>query len=272
MVQLLTIQNLSVRIGKKKIIDHFSLAIAPGELHVLMGPNGSGKSTVSQALLAHPQYTVSADALRFMGKDIKKRTTDERARLGIFLGFQYPLSIPGISLSTILPAAKKEALNPKIGSKVLHATLASKIEFEQREQQAQLRVDLESAMSSLGMDPAMLYRGLNDGFSGGEKKKAEILQMVALKPKLAILDEPDSGLDIDALKKIAQAINTAHKAGMAILLITHYQRILKYLKPNRVHIVAHGRIVKSGGAELARTIEKKGYEHIIESKPKRDAK
>ncbi len=272
MKPLLLIENLSVRIGTKKIIDRFSLSMRPGELHVLMGPNGSGKSTVSQALLAHPQYKVTATKLRFATTDIRKLSTDARARLGIFLGFQYPLSIPGISLSTILPAAQRESATAQSSSKVLHATLASKMEYESRERQTKLRADLTHAITALGMDPAMLYRGLNDGFSGGEKKKAEILQMIALRPKLAILDEPDSGLDIDALKKIAHAINAAHKAGMALLLITHYQRILKYLHPDHVHILANGHIVQSGGPELARAIEKKGYEQSIPTKAQKHAK
>lgn len=261
MQPLLSIDNLSVRIGTKKIIDRFSLSIKPGELHVLMGPNGSGKSTVSQALLGHPQYRVTAKRLWFAGTELRKLSTDARARLGLFLGFQYPLSIPGISLSTILPAVAK-GMQHDADDSMLHPTLASKMAHEERERQAKLRVDLEDAIRQLGMDTTMLYRGLNDGFSGGEKKKAEILQMTALKPRLAILDEPDSGLDVDALKKIAQAINRAHRSGMAILLITHYQRILKYLKPDRVHIVSKGRIVKSGKAGLVKHIEKQGYENI----------
>jgi Fe-S cluster assembly ATP-binding protein len=257
---LLTIEHLRVRIGAKRIITDFSLMMRHGELHVLMGPNGSGKSTVSQALLGHPHYTITTSKLVFDGTDLKKLTTDERARLGIFLGFQYPLSIPGISLSTVLPQVIK---GMHTAADKEHLTLAETIAAEERERQVQLRLDLEDTMQRLGMDPAMLYRGLNDGFSGGEKKKAEILQMTALKPKLAILDEPDSGLDVDALKKIAQAINRAHRSGMAILLITHYQRILKYLKPDKVHIVSKGTIVKTGSAKLAYMIERNGYDSFL---------
>lgn len=266
MKPLLCIENLTIRIGTKKITNAFSLTIPKGRLHVLMGPNGSGKSTVAQALLGHPGYRSSARRLTFDGHDLKKLSTDERARSGLFLGFQYPLAIPGISLNTILTSVEKENQKNEKRPKKTYATLSSRTKAANLQKNTPLAQRLQAAMSDLAFDSAMFYRGINDGFSGGEKKKTEILQMVALKPKLAILDEPDSGLDVDALKKIAKAIDRAHRSGMAILLITHYQRILKYLSPDRVHIVSKGKIIRSGGPELIRYIEKHGYENL---KPKK---
>lgn len=256
MTKLLDIQKMRVSIEGKSIVRNFSLVIKPGELHVMMGPNGSGKSTVAQALLGHPHYRTTATRLIFNGKDIRKLKTDARARLGLFLGFQYPLTVSGVTLANLF-SELTQADQKK--NKQLHLTLASRMATEQREAHDRLHVAVEDHMRELTLPEEILYRGLNDGFSGGEKKKTEMLQMRALKPKLAILDEPDSGVDIDALKAIAASINAAHKDGTAILLITHYQRILKYLKPDAVHIMLKGKIVKSGDATLAREIERKGY-------------
>ena len=267
MSALLTIKNLTVSTDKKTILRKLSVVIKPGEMHVLMGPNGSGKSTLAYALLGHPHYTVTASELSFAGKNLKTLTTDERARLGLFLGFQYPLAISGLSLSHFLPAALQTRLRQKKSvSKQAYVMLADKMAAEQRVAAEKFRSAVGENLQKLGLKEEMLYRSLNEGFSGGEKKKAEILQMLALHPKLAILDEPDSGLDVDALKKIAAAINAAHKHGTAILLITHYQRILKYLKPDKVHVLANGKLVKSGGPELARVIERKGYEQLVSKK------
>ncbi|MEK7584666.1 MAG: Fe-S cluster assembly ATPase SufC [Patescibacteria group bacterium] len=260
--KLLDIQNLSVTINKKKIVDRFDLSIKTGELHVLMGPNGSGKSTIAYSILGHPGFTVRAAQLSFEDKNLKQLTTDERARLGIFLGFQYPLAVNGISLSSVIPAALEYRIKQKRVKKRVYATLASRMAYEQHVAREWFRGDIAENLASLGMQEEMLYRSLNEGFSGGEKKKAEVLQMLALSPKLAILDEPDSGLDVDALRRIAKAIHRAHQGGMAILLITHYQRILKYLRPDRVHIVSGGRLSRSGGPELARMIERHGYESL----------
>lgn len=230
------------------------------ELHVLMGPNGSGKSTLAYALMGHPRYQVKARELMFAGKDIRKKRTDERARLGLFLGFQYPQPLPGISLSSILPAAlKKQTSSRKQPDTIKYFSLASREAFEKQQELRALHTSVLEHMQKLGLNETMLYRNLNEDFSGGEKKKAEMIQMLALSPKLALLDEPDSGLDVDALRSIAESINTARNNGTSVLLITHYQRILKYLKPDRVHILAGGMIVRSGGVELAKQIEQHGY-------------
>ncbi|MBI4090921.1 MAG: Fe-S cluster assembly ATPase SufC [Candidatus Komeilibacteria bacterium] len=254
---MLDIKKMRVSIEGKIIVRDLTLAIKPGELHVLMGPNGSGKSTIAHALLGHPRYRTAATRLRFNSKDIRKLKTDARARLGLFLGFQYPLTVSGVTLANLFSELTKK--NRPRNKKLLHLTLASRMATEQREAQDLLRAAVTGHMRELALPEDMLYRGLNDGFSGGEKKKAEMLQMLALKPKLAILDEPDSGVDIDALKAIAKSIAAARKVGTAILLITHYQRILKYLKPDAVHIMVKGKLVRSGTAILAREIEKKGY-------------
>ena len=263
MKQILVAKKLNVSIAGKKIVHGIDLTIGAGSFHVLMGPNGSGKSTIAYALAGHPHYSVTAAALNFAGKPLLKQTVDERARNGLFLGMQYPQTIPGLSLSHVLPLAMQARFkNPK--EKVTqHITLAGRMAAAATREREQLRSDLDTYLPILGMHEDMLYRSVNEGFSGGEKKKAEVLQMLALKPKLAILDEPDSGVDVDALRKIAAAINKAHKAGTAILLITHYNRILKYLKPDRIHILAGGKVVSSGTAALAKKVEKEGYEGLI---------
>lgn len=256
-MKLLDIKKLRVSIEGKPIVRDLSLAIKTGELHVLMGPNGSGKSTIAQALLGHPRYRVTASRLLFNGKDIRKLKTDARARLGLFLGFQYPLTVSGVTLANLFSELAQTGRTKK--DKQLYLTLASRMASERRVAHDRLRAAIEGHMRELTLPEDILYRGLNDGFSGGEKKKTEMLQMRALKPRLAILDEPDSGVDVDALKAIARSINAARKDGTAILLITHYQRILKYLKPDAVHIMVKGKLVRSGTASLAREIERKGY-------------
>lgn len=257
MKNLFDIQKLRVNVEGKTIVRDFSLTMKSGELHVLMGPNGSGKSTVALALLGHPRYRVNASKLFFNGKDIRKLKTDARARLGMFLGFQYPLTVSGVSLANLFSELVQPHHQGK--NKQLHLTLASRMATEKREAHDRLRSSVDAHLKKLALPEDMLYRGLNDGFSGGEKKKAEILQMRVLKPKFAILDEPDSGVDVDALKAIAHSITAARKEGTAIFLITHYQRILKYMKPDAVHVLVSGTLVKSGGPLLAREIEKKGY-------------
>jgi len=261
MKKLLELNKLNTEIQGKPILKNVDLTINSGELHVLMGPNGSGKSTLAYALLGHPNYATSANKLIFDGKNISKLSTDKRARLGIFLGFQYPLSISGVSLTNLLPmalAAQQPAKRSRATSKN-YLSLASAINHERRLAAENVRKELGGFLKKLAVDEEILYRSVNEGFSGGEKKKSEIMQMVALKPRLAILDEPDSGLDIDALKKIAHAIHEMHQRGTAVLLITHYQRILKYLKPDSIHIMNEGTIVTSGGLELVRKIETSGY-------------
>lgn len=233
-----------------------------GDLHVLMGPNGSGKSSLAMALSGHPNYKAKGE-VQFLGNDLLKLTPDERSRKGIFLAFQYPQAISGISLMTLLSESlRARTTKPKKKDATEYPTLAAKEYSEQSAAHASVTTLLEKTITDLALPQDVLSRDVNDGFSGGEKKKAEILQMLALKPKLAILDEPDSGLDIDALKKIASAIKGAQKNGTAILLITHYNRILKYLKPDYVHILYKGKLIQTGGADLARKIEKKGYQEL----------
>jgi Fe-S cluster assembly ATP-binding protein len=239
----LEIRNLHASTSDgKKILNGVTLKVSRGETHAVMGPNGSGKSTLAQVLMGHPGFKITKGKVKLNGKDITKLTPDERAKLGLFLGFQYPVEVAGVNYAGFLRMAVNEnAIN---GDKV------SPIAF---------RKDLSSKALKLALTDDMTKRFVNEGFSGGEKKKSEILQMSVLKPKLAILDEPDSGLDIDALKYIAKAINAIDDPP-GLLLITHYQRILNYIKPNFVHILVSGKVVESGKATLAKKIEKKGYE------------
>lgn len=239
---MLEINNLVVESDKKRILNGVSLKIKPGEIHTLMGPNGSGKSSLSLALMGHPRYQVVSGKIKIDGKDITSLTPDKRAKLGLYLAMQYPVAIPGVSVTNFLRTATKN-LNKQ--------TKASEFISE-----------LKSTMKDLKIDESFASRGINDGFSGGEKKKTEVLQLSILKPKYAILDETDSGLDVDALKLVAESINKTHGPKLGILLITHYQRILKYIKPDFVHILINGRIVKSGGYKLAEEIEQKGYSGI----------
>lgn len=249
MKNLLVVQRLYVSAGSKSIIKGLSLSVKPGELHILMGPNGSGKSTFAYALMGYPQYAVRCTKLFFNNRDIRKLAPEKRAQLGMFLGFQHPVTITGITLAEMLTAV--------VRSRESKRTYSTK--------RAVLEKLTSPLVKRLRIKDEMLYRNINEGFSGGEKKKSEVLQMLMLKPRLAILDEPDSGLDVDALKVIARAINEARRSGTAIILITHYERILRYVTPDKVHVLRNGTIVTSGGPALVRSIEQHGYERMLVS-------
>lgn len=241
----LEIINLHAEINGKKILKGVNLTIRSGEIHAIMGPNGSGKSTLCNVLMNHPKYEVTKGKVLFNGKNILNLSTDERARLGIFLGFQHPIEIPGVSFNTFLRNAKNSLVKKPVPP----------LEFLKK---------LKAIAKSLKMKEAFIERPLNEGFSGGEKKRAEIVQMSILEPKVALLDEIDSGLDIDALRIVAEGIKTYFKKNSpAILLITHYQRLLNHITPHFVHIMSEGEIIKSGDKKLALKIEKEGYEKYI---------
>jgi Fe-S cluster assembly ATP-binding protein len=243
MVARLEIKDLHVSVEGKEILKGVDLTIGEGEIHALMGPNGSGKSTLANTIMGHPKYKIEKGEILFNGENILNLTPDKRAKLGLFLGFQYPLEISGVSLFNFLKTTSNSLKSN--GEKM------SAIQFQKL---------MKDKMSSLKMDESFMERYLNEGFSGGEKKKSEILQLMVLGPKIAILDETDSGTDVDALKDIADGINkVAEMQKTGILLITHYNRILQYIKPNFVHVLINGKILKSGGGELANTIDKKGY-------------
>jgi Fe-S cluster assembly ATP-binding protein len=241
---LLKIEGLHVNVGEKEILKGVDLTVNAGEIHALMGPNGSGKSTLSNAIMGHPNYTITSGKVLFKGEDITRMPTDEKARKGVFLAFQYPVSIPGVSVTNFLRAIVKARRGAEVGAR----------EFRQ---------ELSEAMKALSMDPAFAKRYVNDGFSGGEKKRCEMLQMALLKPELGILDETDSGLDIDALKVVCEGINRVFNPSMALLVITHYQRMLDYVKPHIVHVFVAGRVVETGGGELVRVLESEGYDRFI---------
>lgn len=238
---MLEITDIHVEVEGKQVLNGVTFTVKDGERVALMGPNGSGKSTLAYTIMGHPKYTVTKGSITFNGEDVLTMEPDARSRLGLFLSFQYPASISGVTLSNFLRQAM-----------ISHGKRMSIPAF---------RKELAKRMETLGMDPSFAERYLNEGFSGGEKKRAEILQLSMLEPKLAILDETDSGLDIDAIRIVAEGVNKAHDANpaMATLVITHYQRILHYLQPDTVYVLSKGKIVKSGGKELALELEKKGY-------------
>ncbi len=247
---MLKIDNLSASIGGTSILRGVTLDVNAGEVHAIMGPNGSGKSTLAQVIAGHEDYEVTSGTITYDGKDLLELAPEERAREGIFLGFQYPVEIPGVNNAYLLKAA--------VNARREHQGLDEIDAFEF------LKVAREK-MAQLGMDPKFLNRGVNEGFSGGEKKRNEILQMAMLEPRLAILDETDSGLDIDALKAVAEGVNALRAADRAIVLVTHYQRLLDYVEPDFVHVLSDGRIARSGDKTLALELEEKGYEWVREA-------
>ena len=248
----LQIKNLNVSVENKPILTGVNLEIPQGEVHAIMGPNGTGKSTLAYALMGHPKYTIAEGQILLDGKDIMGLSPEERSMAGIFLAFQYPVAIPGVTVANFLRTAMnahRKAKNPEDKGIPI----------------PEFRKQLIEKMNLLEMDPAMAGRYLNDGFSGGEKKRVEILQMAMLEPRFAILDETDSGLDIDALRIVSEGINTLKNNNLGILVITHYQRMLNYLKPDMVHVMDDGKILLSGGPELALRLENEGYEWIKSS-------
>ena len=256
----LVVRDLHVAVEGKEILKGLSLEVRKGEIHALMGPNGSGKSTLANTLMGHPRYEVTAGEILFKGRNVSEMEADERSRAGLFMAFQYPVAIPGLSVANFLRTAVNARLAPPEtnGSGAMpHKKGISPKEF---------RALLKDKMALLKMDESFATRYLNDGFSGGEKKRAEILQMAVLKPEIAIMDETDSGLDIDALRIVSEGVNALAGPEMGVLLITHYQRILNYIKPQVVHVLVDGRIQRSGGPELALELETKGYHWDPEGK------
>jgi len=253
---LFQIENLHAAIEDKEILKGVNLTVRRGEVHALMGPNGSGKSTLAYVIAGHPGYEVTEGSIHFMGQDILEMEPDERARLGLFLAFQYPTVIPGVSMANFLRMAVTSVRNARAEAAVAAGGEAKPMSPRD------FRRLMREKMALLKMDDSFATRYLNEGFSGGEKKRAEILQMALLEPTMAVLDETDSGLDIDALKVVSEGVNALAGDHMGILLITHYQRLLNFIKPHVVHIMLHGQIVQSGGPELAHELEAKGYEGL----------
>ncbi|MPZ22863.1 MAG: Fe-S cluster assembly ATPase SufC [Dehalococcoidia bacterium] len=249
MAQIATFQvvDLRVSIDDKDILKGVNLTVNKGEVHALMGPNGSGKSTLANTLMGHPRYRVTGGRVLYEGEDITSLTPDERARKGMFLAFQYPLEIPGVKVRQFLRMALKSVRGTDV--KV-----------------SEFRKLLTEKMKRLEVNPAFAERYLNEGFSGGEKKRNEVLQMAILEPQIAIMDETDSGLDIDALKIVSEGINSLRGPDLGVLLITHYQRMLNYITPDFVHVLVDGRVVRSGGKELALELEERGYEQFEEQR------
>ena len=248
-MSLLEIRNLRARVEDKEILKGIDLTVNVGEVHAVMGPNGSGKSTLAQVLAGNPAYEVTGGSIIYDGKNVLEMEPEERAQAGLFMAFQYPVEIPGVSNAYLMRSAYNEIRKARGLEEV------DPLEF----------LDImEQRLKLVDMDPDMQHRSVNAGFSGGEKKRNEILQMAVLEPRLAILDETDSGLDIDALRIVAHGVNSLRRSDNATIVVTHYQRLLNYIVPDRVHVLAGGRIVRSGGKELALELETKGYEWVRE--------
>ena len=249
-MMFLEVKDLHTSIDGKEILTGLNLSINKGEVHAIMGPNGSGKSTLANAIMGHPKYNIDSGDILVRGESILTLSTDLRARKGLFLGFQYPTEIPGVGYSHFLRNAYN-TLNKSLGEEQDREVFITVREFHEY---------VKKNLDAVGLDPSFLSRYLNEGFSGGEKKRSEVMQMLVLKPNIAILDEPDSGLDIDSVKSVAEAINKLIDTGAGVLVITHYARILRYLKKlDHVHVVARGKVIKSGGKELSEELEAKGY-------------
>ena len=248
MTSMLKIKNLHAIVEEKEILKGVDLEVNPGEIHAVMGPNGSGKSTLASVLAGNPKFEVTRGSVLFEGKDLLEMEPEDRAREGIFLSFQYPVEIPGVSMVNFMRAAVNEQRKYN-NEDPISASDFLKLMRDKRE--------------LLGMDSQLVSRSVNEGFSGGEKKKNEIFQMAMLNPRLAILDETDSGLDIDALRVVASGVNKLHTKDDAVIVITHYQRLLDYIKPDKVHVLYNGKIIKSGGPELAFELENRGYDWLI---------
>ena len=240
---MLKIENLQVEIDGQEIVKGLDLEVGEGEIHAIMGPNGSGKSTLANVLMGHPRYEVTGGAITFRGEDVFELEADERAKLGMFLAFQYPSEVPGVSVANFLRTAVNAVREEELSPMDMYRLIQEKMKIMQ-------------------MDPKFAERYLNEGFSGGEKKRNEILQMLMLEPRLAIMDETDSGLDIDALQVVAKGVNELRGPEFSAVIITHYQRILRYIEPDHVHVMLDGRLVTSGGKELALELEDKGYEWV----------
>ncbi|MCX5761363.1 MAG: Fe-S cluster assembly ATPase SufC [Gemmatimonadetes bacterium] len=247
---MLKIENLTASVADKQILKGISLTVNPGEVHAIMGPNGSGKSTLAQVVAGHPGYIVTGGSVTFEGQDLLAMEAEVRAQAGIFLAFQYPVEIPGVSNAYFLRAAYNEI---------------RKARGEEEADPMEFLDIMEQKLKIVEMTESMLQRSVNAGFSGGEKKRNEILQMAVLDPKLAILDETDSGLDIDALRIVAEGVNKLKRPDRSTIVVTHYQRLLNYIVPDFVHVLAQGRIIKSGGKELALELEERGYDWLLES-------
>jgi len=250
-MSMLEIRNLHVTIDGKEILKGLDLVTKQGEIHAIMGPNGTGKSTLAYTLMGHPSYSVTEGSVLFKSQNVLELEPDERSRLGMFLAFQYPVAIPGVTVANFLRTA-------------LNARRRASNKDDKGIPIPEFRKMLTAKMEMLKMDPAFAGRYLNEGFSGGEKKRAEILQMATLQPEIAILDETDSGLDIDALRIVADGVNALTGPNLGVIIITHYQRLLNYIKPDFVHVMMGGRIVESGGPDLALSLEERGYDWIRE--------
>jgi|TARA_B100001245_G_scaffold82360_1_gene59158 Fe-S cluster assembly ATP-binding protein len=248
---ILKISDLSVSTDGNQILNGLNLTVKKGETHAIMGPNGSGKSTLAKTVAGHPDYLITSGKIRFLNKDLSSMSVNERSNLGLFLGFQYPIEIPGLSNTAFL----KAAINAQ--RKFLDLKDIPANEF---------LLQLKSTADQLGLDQSFLSRGVNEGFSGGEKKRNEIMQMLMLNPKLSILDETDSGLDIDSMKVVAKGVNSSRSEDSSTIIITHYERLLNYLVPDYVHVFFDGAIIKTGNLELANELEKKGYEWLVQKK------